>query len=147
MTEARKISQKQHKHQGKLLQNRTGTTKIPVVLERPLTDFLKVTCKNKPFSLIVQSPACTDLTSVLHISFSLVESIFLTRNGTVCSKVVFQNTVFYFRHHSLALTRRQTSHFSYCQIASATCIILIVLVSSSQATHLTRFRRKNNDPC
>lgn len=38
---ARKRSQKQHKDQGKL-QSKTGTTKLPVVLERPLiSDFLK----------------------------------------------------------------------------------------------------------
>lgn len=104
MIEAGKRSQKQHKDQDKLLQSKTGTTKIPVVLERPLIiDFLKVTWKNKHFPITVESPACLDLKQVLQISFPMVQRIFLRINGTVYSKFVFQNSVFLFRHNSLAL--------------------------------------------
>lgn len=144
MIEAGKRCQKQHKDQGRLLQSKTGTTKIPVVLERPLfIDFLKITWKNKHFAITVQSPACLDLKQVLQISFPLVQSIFLRRNGTVCSKFVFQNPVFHFRHHSLALIRRYLIVFI---LSNSKCNMLTDLISPLQSLHFSDLKERTPVP-
>lgn len=95
-TGARKRSQKQHKDQGKL-QSKTGTTKLPVVLERPLiSDFLK------PHGKINTFPSQSRAQSIWIIIFFLADLIYVgrrlisleknARNGLFCSKVLFQNS-------------------------------------------------------